>query len=149
MLRFFQIITIFVGVVSIIFLIWEPTVEGRNAHATLFEIYFKDPFLACVYISSILFFIMLYNIFKILENIKNNKILLQSTMKSLQVIKYTATILIILIIIAETYLYVALRNITDDIAGGVFIGILLIMFFAIIGITTIIYERSIKNKIGR
>jgi len=25
-------------------LLWEPHLEGRNAHATTFEIYFKDPF---------------------------------------------------------------------------------------------------------
>lgn len=34
------------GIGALAFMLWEPHLEGRNAHAGLFEIYFKDPFLA-------------------------------------------------------------------------------------------------------
>jgi hypothetical protein len=38
--------TVVVGGAVFVFLLWEPHIEGRNAHATLFQIYFNDPFLA-------------------------------------------------------------------------------------------------------
>jgi len=53
---FFQIGTIFVGMGAVMFLIWEPQVEGRNINASLSEIYFQDSFLAYVYIASLPYF---------------------------------------------------------------------------------------------
>lgn len=43
---FLQIVLVLIGIGALAFLLWEPHVEGRNKHATLFEVYFKDPFLA-------------------------------------------------------------------------------------------------------
>ena len=54
-------------------MLWEPHIEGRNAHATLFEIYFKDPFLAYAYIASIPFFVALFQAFTILGYVGQNK----------------------------------------------------------------------------
>ncbi len=48
---------VFLGIGALGFLLWEPHLEGRNAHATTFEIYFHDPFLAYVYVGSIPFFV--------------------------------------------------------------------------------------------
>ena len=50
---FLQFVIALVGIGALALLLWDPHIEGRNAHATLFEIYFKDPFLACAYIASI------------------------------------------------------------------------------------------------
>lgn len=44
--------TVLVGVSAFAFMLWEPHIEGRNAKATLFEIYFKDPFL-CLWARSL------------------------------------------------------------------------------------------------
>ena len=54
---FLQIVIVLIGIGAVALLLWEPQIEGRNAHATLFEIYFKDPFLAYAYIGSIPFFV--------------------------------------------------------------------------------------------
>lgn len=54
------------GAAALAFLLIEPRFEGRNAHATVFEIYFKDPFLAYAYAASIPFFIGLHQAFKAL-----------------------------------------------------------------------------------
>ena len=43
---FLQVLILLFGVGVFALLLWEPQVEGRNVHATQFEIYFKDPFLA-------------------------------------------------------------------------------------------------------
>ncbi|MFZ1290993.1 MAG: hypothetical protein WAR79_12930, partial [Melioribacteraceae bacterium] len=63
---FLQVIIVLVGIGGLTLLLLEPHFEGRNAHSTLFEIYFNDPFLALVYIGSIPFFIALYQAIKVL-----------------------------------------------------------------------------------
>ncbi len=57
------------GTGALALMLWEPHLEGRNAHGTIFEIYFKDPFLAYAYTASIAFFVALYQIFTLLRNL--------------------------------------------------------------------------------
>lgn len=61
-----QALIVLLGLAVLAFLFWEPTVEGRNAHVTLFQTYFTDPFLAYVYVSSIPFFVALVQAFRAL-----------------------------------------------------------------------------------
>jgi hypothetical protein len=63
---FLQAVTVLVGLGVLALLLFEPHVEGRNASATLVEIYFHDPFLLFVYAGSIPFFIALFHAFKLL-----------------------------------------------------------------------------------
>jgi hypothetical protein len=51
---FLQVVLVLIGMAALAFLLWEPHLEGRNVHATLFEIYFKDPFLAYAYVERLL-----------------------------------------------------------------------------------------------
>lgn len=60
-----QVILVLIGSVTLAFLLWEPHLEGRNARATVFEVYFHDPFLAYVYVGSIPFFVALYRGFRL------------------------------------------------------------------------------------
>ena len=39
---FLQIVIVLIGIGALALVLWEPHIEGRNAHATVFEIYFKD-----------------------------------------------------------------------------------------------------------
>ena len=93
-------------------MIWEPQVEGRNVHATLFEMYFKDPFLAYAYIASIPFFVALYQAFKLLGYIGQNKTFSQSSVQALRRIKYCALILVGFIVVGEAIFI--FRNIDAD-----------------------------------
>src|SRR5258706_9661524 len=63
---FLQIVVVLVGIGTLALLLWEPHLEGVNAHATVFEMYFKDPFLALVYLGSIPFFVAIYQALKLL-----------------------------------------------------------------------------------
>src|SRR5205823_721095 len=53
---FLQVVIALLGVGVLALLLWEPQVEGRNVNAALFEIYFKDPFLAYIYLAFVPFF---------------------------------------------------------------------------------------------
>src|SRR3990170_7700607 len=97
---FLQVVIVLIGIGAIALMLWEPHIEGRNAHATLFEIYFKDPFLAYAYIASISFFVALYQAFKLLGYIGRNEVFSQRSVKALRAIKYCAIALAALIVAA-------------------------------------------------
>src|SRR5437868_13094818 len=87
---FLQAVILLLGVGVFAFLLWEPHLEGRNVNATLFEIYFKDPFLAYAYIGSIPFFVALYQAFKLFGYIGRNEIFSKGSVRALRAIEYYA-----------------------------------------------------------
>ncbi len=48
---FLQAVLVLMSINILIFLLLEPWFEGRNVGATFFEVYFKDPFLAYIYLA--------------------------------------------------------------------------------------------------
>src|SRR5258707_12366007 len=119
---FLQVVIVLVGIGTLALMLWEPHIEGRNAHATLFEIYFKDPFLAYAYIAAIPFFGALYQAFKVLGYARQNKVFSLEAVKALQVIKFCAIALIGFVAVGEVFI---MLGDSDDRAGGVFMGILI------------------------
>src|SRR2546430_12294481 len=83
---FLQIVIVLIGIGALALMLWEPHIEGRNAHATVFEIYFKDPFLAYAYIASIPFYVSLYPGFKVLAYAGQNQVFSQAAVKALRTI---------------------------------------------------------------
>src|SRR5262245_61498946 len=119
---FLQIVIVLIGIGAVALLLWEPHIEGRNAHATVFEIYFKDPFLAYAYIASIPFFVALYQGFKVLGYAGQNTVFSLAAVRSLRTIRYCAMAIVGFVAVGEIFIMVG--N-SDDRAGGVFIGILI------------------------
>ena len=143
---FLQVVIVLIGIGALALMLWEPHIEGRNAHATLFEIYFKDPFLAYAYIASIPFFVALYQAFKLLGYIGQNKVFSQRSVKALRTIKYCAMPLIAFIVGAEVYFFIAVRG-KDDIAGGVLMGLLIIFVSVVIATAAAMFERILQNAV--
>src|SRR5215510_3455428 len=85
-----QVVIVLIGIGALAFLLWEPHVEGRNAHATTFDIYFKDPFLAYVYVGSIPFFVALYRAFGLFGRAGRNGAFSQVSVDALRAIKRCA-----------------------------------------------------------
>ncbi len=144
---FLQVVIVALGIGALALMLWEPHLEGRNAHATLFEIYFNDPFLAYVYIASIAFFVAIYQAFKILGYVRQNKTFSQATARALRIIKYCAMSLIAFIVGAEGYFFIAQRS-EDDIAGGVAIGLFLIFVSVVVAIAAAVIERILQDAVG-
>ncbi|MCL5666165.1 MAG: DUF2975 domain-containing protein [Patescibacteria group bacterium] len=144
---FLQIVIVALGIVVLTAMLWEPHLEGRNAHSTFFEIYFKDPFLAYAYVSSLAFFIALYQTFKVLEYVRQNKTYSPTAIKALRTIKYCALTLVVLILGAEGYLFIAIRG-KDDIAGGAALGLFMIFGSAIIAAVAAVFERTLQNTVN-
>lgn len=143
---FLQIVVVLMGVGTLALLLAEPHFEGRNVGATLFEIYFNDPFLAYVYLGSIPFFAVLYQAFRLLGYIRKNEIFSLHSMKALRTIKYCGISLIGFIAGAEAYIFVAMRG-KDDIAGGVAMGLFLIFISTIIATVAAVFEKLLQNAV--
>src|SRR5258707_4602671 len=143
---FLQVVIARLGVGVLALLLWEPQVEGRNVNATLFEIYFKDPFLVYIYLAFVPFFVGLYQAFKILGYARRNEIFFQPSVRALRIIKYCALTTAIFIIGAEAYLFIFMRG-KDDIAGGVMMGVFIIFISAIIATAASVVERILQHDV--
>ena len=143
---FLQIVILLVGAGVLAFLLWVPQVEGRNVNATQFEIYFKDPFLAYIYLAFVPFFIGLYQGFKILGYARRDEIFFHRSVRALRIIKYCALTTAIFILGAEAYIFIFIRG-TDDIAGGVMMGVFVILMCAVIGTAAAVFERILQNAV--
>lgn len=135
---FLQVVVVLVGIGAIALLLWEPQIEGRNVGATTFEIYFKDPFLAYVYFSSIPMFVALYKAFRVLGYARQDKEFTETTVKALRTIKYCALAIIGFVIIAEV---IIMSNNNEDRAGGVFMGVLIAFISVVIATGAAVFER--------
>src|SRR6266513_2754699 len=137
---FLQVVIVLIGIGAFALMLWEPHLEGRNAHATLFEIYFKDPFLAYAYLASIAFFVALFQAFTLLGYIGQNKVFSLNSVRALRIIKYCAIALVAMIGAAVAYLFIAVRG-KDDIAGGVAVGVLMTFVSVVIATAAAVFER--------
>jgi hypothetical protein len=142
---FLQVVTVLVGIGALALLLWEPQIEGVNAHATNFEIYFKDPFLALVYAGSIAFFVALYQAFKVLGYAGQNKIFSHEAVKALRTIKRCAITIIGFVAVEE--IFIMLNHGDDDAAGGVFMGALITFGSAVIATAAAMFERVLQNAV--
>jgi hypothetical protein len=145
---FLQVVIVLIGFCALALMLWEPHLEGRNAHATLVEIYFKDPFLAYAYVASLAFFTTLYQAFRLLGYIGQERAPSPNSVRALRAIKYCAGVLIAMIGAAVAYLFIAVRG-KDDIAGGVAIGLGMILISIVIAIAASVFEKHLQNVIDR
>jgi hypothetical protein len=143
---FLQVVIVLIGIGVLALMLWEPHLEGRNAHATTFEIYFKDPFLAYAYTTSIAFFVALFQAFTLLGYIGQNKVFSLDSVRALRTIKYCAMTLVALVGAAVAYLFIAVRD-KDDIAGGVAIGLAMIFISVVIATAAAVFERLLQNAV--
>jgi Protein of unknown function (DUF2975) len=144
---FLQAVIVLIGIAAFVFLLWEPHIEGRNAHATLFEIYFNDPFLAWAYSASIAFFVALYQAFKLLRDVRLNKIFSLRSLRALRTIKYCGIVLIGFVAVGVAYLFIMVRG-EDDIAGGVAMGNFVALISTAIAIAAAVFERNLKIRMS-
>src|SRR6185503_1701580 len=143
---FLQVVIVLIGIGVLAALLWEPQVEGRNVHATQFEIYFKDPFLAYIYLAFVPFFVGLYQAFKIVGYARRNELSSHPSVRAVRTIKYCALTTATFILGAEVYLFIFIRG-KDDIAGGVAMGAFIILVSAIIATAAAVFERILQNAV--
>jgi len=142
---FLQVVLVLMGIGALTLMLWLPLTEGRATNLDLFSIY-SDPFIIYGYIASIPFFIALYQVFKLLKYIRQNKVFTLSSVKAFRNIKYCAIILSILIVMAG--LYIRIFHATDDDPAG-FLAICIVTTFISIVVATVaaVFERTTQNAV--
>ena len=139
---FLRAVLVLIGVGALAFLLWEPHLEGINADATLFEIYFKDPFLAYAYVGSTPFFIGLYQAFRLLRLARRNEEFSASAVRSVRLVRRCALALIGFVIVGLILIFLGPE---DDRAGAVFIGGLVISASILVAASMAVLERTLKS----
>ena len=141
---FLRVVVVLFGIGALALLLWEPHVEGRNAHSTTFEIYFKDPFLAYVYVASTALFVALYQAFRLLGYVGQDTMLSPAGVGRLRTIKHCAMVIIAFVAGAE--LFIAVHN-SDDRSGGFFMGILIAFASTVVVAAMAVLERTLQNAV--
>ena len=141
---FLQAVIALIGIGALAFLLWEPHLEGRNAHATPFEVYFKDPFLAYAYLASVPFFVALYQAFKVLAYVRQDATFSQATVKAMRTIKYCA--IAIIGFVAVSVIFMPFAD-PDDRPPGVVMRIVLSFGSIVVATAAAMFERILQNAV--
>lgn len=144
---FLQLVVVLIGMGALALLLWEPQVEGRNAHATNFETYFEDPLLALVYTGSIPFFVALYQAFRVLGYVGQNKVFSPEVVKALRTIRYCALAIIGFVVVEEIFILVMNKGDNDNPGAPIFLGLLITFPSIVVATAAAMFERILQKAV--
>jgi hypothetical protein len=148
---FLQVVIVLMGLGTLGLMLWEPHLEGRNAHATTFEIYFKDPFLAYVYVGSVPFFLALHRAFGLFGHVRRTGVFSHETLSALRAIKVCAILL--LGFVAGGVIFILRFGDGEDRPAGIFMSFLVASAASVIataaGISALNLQRALSRAEGR
>ena len=142
---FLQMVVVLIGTVALIVLIRFPLTEGRAVNLDLLSVY-SDPFIIYGYLASIAFFVALYQAFKLLGYIGQNKVFSLSSVKALRTIKYCAIILSTAMVMAMVYIRI-FHGKDDDPAGAIAIGILMTLASIVVATAAAVFGRIVQKAV--
>ena len=138
-----RLVTLLVGIIVLAALLWEPHLEGRNRDADLFTIYFKDAFLAYIYLSFVPFFCALYQVFKLLGYIGKGNTYTKLAFSCLGRIKYYLIAMIAFLVGAMGWVFLFENH--DDASGALVLGFLVIVSLCMIVIAVSFSQFLLKR----
>jgi len=141
---FLKFVICLIAIGALIWLIWFPQLEGRAANLDLISIY-EDPLIIYAYIGSIPFFVALYQAFKLLGYVDNNKVFSQRAVKAVRNIKYCAITISGLIVLGILYIRLFVNG--DDPAGPTALGMFTTFASIVIATAAAIFERLLQNAV--
>jgi hypothetical protein len=140
---FLQVVIVLFGIGILAWLLWEPHVEGVNAHATFFAVYF-DPFTAYMYIGSIPFFVAIYQAVKLLGYVGRDEVFSERSVRALRTIKYCSLIIIGFVAVSVLFMIGGDR---DDRPAGVFLRLLITFPSIVVATAAAVFERILQNAV--
>ena len=143
---FLRAVILLVGLGVLAGLLWMPQVEGRNVNNDQFTIYFRDPFLAYVYVGSLPFFYGVYQAFKLLGYVDRGQAFSPGGVEALRRIKYCALAVIGFIVGAEAYIIFGVND-SDDKAGGVAMGVMTGFACVVTAAAAAVLERVLQSAV--
>jgi len=144
---FLQVTIVLIGIGVLALMLWEPHLEGRNVHATTFEIYFKDPFLAYVYVGSTPFFIALARAFGLFGHVRQTGAFSHQSVDALRAIKRCG--LVLMGFVAGGAVIIILFGDKEDRPQGVFMSLLALLGSSAITGIAAWAARNLQNSLKR
>jgi hypothetical protein len=140
---FLQAVLVLIGIAALAVMIWEPRMEGFNAHATSFaEIYLDDPFLAYGYVASLSVFAALYQAFKVVGLAAQGAAFSAAMVRALRRMRTFAFAMIGFVAGGEIWI---LQASSDDRAGGVAMGVFISLAALVIAAAATLCERIAQD----
>ena len=136
--RLLQLAVVLAALGALALLLVEPVFEGRNAHATLPQVYFNDPFLAFAYLGSVPFFVAAFQVFKLLGFAATHGVFPSTAGASLRLVRTCALTVMGFVAVGEAYI---MLHESDDRAGGVAMGVLVLCGCVAVTTTATLLER--------
>lgn len=133
-----------IALVALTLLIVMPQLEGRAADLDLFHIY-ANPLIIYTFIGSIPFFVALYQGFKLLGYVDQNKVFSPSAVQAVSNIKYCALAFAGLILLG--ILYIRLTSVDDDPAGVSAVSMVIIFGSIVIATAAAVFQRLLQNAV--
>jgi hypothetical protein len=144
---FLQVVIVLVGLGTLGLMLWEPHLEGRNAQATIFEIYFRDPFLAYVYVGSIPFFVALHRAFGLFGDVRRIGTFSRATVNALRTIKRCA--IAIIGFVAGAVIFIIMLGDGEDRPGGIFMSVLVALAASLMAGAAAMFARNLQGALSR
>lgn len=141
-----KIIIILLGMGVLTGMISIPPTEGRNVNADLMTVYFRDPFLAYVYLGSLPFFTALFYMIKFLGYIEHNKTFTQLAVNTLRNIQYCGIALLGFIFGAVAFI---MTTGEEDKAGFIALCIFITIICLTITVVTAIFQKVLQNVVDK
>lgn len=144
--RFLQVVLVLLGFGTLGLLLWEPHLEGRNADATIFEIYFRDPFLAYVYVGSIPFFVALQRAFSLFGEVGHHGTFSPASLVALCTVRICA--LVMLGFVAGGAVIILAFGDGEDRPAGIFMSFLVAFAASVIAAAAAMGARSLQRALS-
>ena len=116
--------------------------EGRAVNLDLFSIY-TDPFIIYGYVVSIAFFVALWEAYKLLGYIGQNKVFSLSSVKALRTIKYCAIIISVMYVAGMPFLVSVADK--DDAPGAVGFGLIFILVSIVVATFAAVLQKLVQS----
>ncbi|WP_438483113.1 DUF2975 domain-containing protein [Oleiharenicola lentus] len=141
----FQIAVVVIALGTLALMLGEPHFEGRNAHATTFEIYFNDPLLAYAYAGSIPFFVALYRAFGLFGHVRQTGKFSRVTVDALRAIKWCALALIVFV--TGGVGFIMRMGDQEDRTGAISMCFFMIVASSVVATAAALLARNLKNTL--
>lgn len=142
---FLRGVIVLIALATLAAMVRFPLTEGRAANLDLVSIYF-DFFILYGYAASIPFFVALYQAFRLLGYVGQNKVFSPGSVKALKTIKYCAIAVGGFIVVGEILLMVN-HDGKDDITGAVSMGIIMTFLSIVTATAAAVFERTLQSAV--
>ena len=141
---FLKFVICLIAIVTLIWLIWFPQLEGRAVNLDLISIY-ADPLIIYAYMGSIPFFVGLYQGIKLLGYIDRSQVFSQSSVNVVRNIRNCAIAFSGFIVLGILYIILFVKG--EDPAGVTALGMTTTFASIVIATAAAVFQKLLQNAV--